>query len=508
MKHIENLGLSFRTAAVLLVLSATTTGAFAQAGTLDPDFATAGIGTYLIESTYDRGFEIIALADNSMLVCGEAYINNVASAFVTHIQDDGTVDTSFGESNGYTFFPGAADAMVLAPDQSIYLAGNSGPDMLLAHVSALGIPIADIGPDGVVITSVSPYAVATDMLMQPDGKIVVAYTGAGVNSDSFFMRYLTDGTLDNSFNGTGVATVAISLDDVVLYAVGLMDDGSIVGTGWNDDGSILVKLSADGTPYPSFGTNGILSFSVGGTAELAWDIQVVNSSLYVVGETSFPGNDGGYLAKFNDDGTFDTGFGTNGRTVTDIGVTSGLNVLTAQLDGKIVASGNTYDPVTEDLDVLVARFGQNGVLDPTFGDAGKTITNLGPDYDQLNCIAIQPDGKIVGTGYTNSSNSSMVVLRYLGDGTIGIASNETSFGQPAIFPNPVASNSTTVSISNAEGAEVWISDLQGRMIGSRINVPKGMTSAVLSTSNLATGNYIVNVLSQGTMTGLKLQVAK
>jgi hypothetical protein len=67
---------------------------------------------------------------------------------------------------------------------------------------------------------------------------------------------------------------------------------------------------------------------------------------------------------------------------------------------------------------------------------------------------------------------------------------------------------TTLNLRNGNGAEVWTSDLQGRTIGSTINVPKGVTSVSLDANGLAAGTYLVNVLSQGNITTLKMQVAK
>ncbi len=534
MKHVENLGHSFRTAAVLLVLSAATTGAFAQAGSLDPAFATAGIGIYLPDSQNDYGQDIITLPDNSMLICG--YGSN--DGFVTHILEDGTVDTSFGESNGHiledgtvdtsfgesngtTFFGSLVVAMALAPDQSIYLAGptGDGDKILLVHLSALGIPDAGFGSDGEVITTVSTgYIQGLDMVIQPDGKIVMGggadFLGTASNWDPFFVRFLTDGSLDTSFNGIGIVTIETSATIEYMEGVALMDDGSIIGAGYSDNGSdehlILIKLDPDGIPDASFDTAGIISYSLGDTDPEPYAMIVKEDAMYVVGYLWQDDiNADAFLAKFNADGTLDTSFGTNGMTISDFGNSDYLFGLVAQSDGRIVACGGTAASGYE-YSALTLRYNTSGLLDPTFGDGGKVITNVGIDSDDvLECIAVQPDGKIVVSGakYDDQGYGSMMVLRYLGDGTIGIADNESSGGQFSVYPNPVSGTSTTLQLLDGNGAEVWVTDLQGRMVGSRINVPKGMTTLSLPTSGLANGNYLINVLSQGTITSLKMQVA-
>lgn len=54
-----------------------------------------------------------------------------------------------------------------------------------------------------------------------------------------------------------------------------------------------------------------------------------------------------------------------------------------------------------------------GELNPTFGSGGIGTIDIDSGYDQANAIAIQPDGKIVVTGFThNGSNYYFVVVRY------------------------------------------------------------------------------------------------
>jgi hypothetical protein len=67
---------------------------------------------------------------------------------------------------------------------------------------------------------------------------------------------------------------------------------------------------------------------------------------------------------------------------------------------------------------------------------------------------------------------------------------------------------TTLNLRNGNGAEVWTSDLQGRTIGKSIKIPKGITSLALEVKDMAAGIYLVNVLIQGKITTLKMQVAE
>ena len=77
----------------------------------------------------------------------------------------------------------------------------SMPD--LTGEAASGMLDTTFGSGGKVITAVGLEDGATSMVIQPDGKIIVA-GGSGTieNLDFALVRYNTDGSLDNSF-GTG-----------------------------------------------------------------------------------------------------------------------------------------------------------------------------------------------------------------------------------------------------------------------------------------------------------------
>ncbi|MFZ1617424.1 MAG: T9SS type A sorting domain-containing protein [Flavobacteriales bacterium] len=498
----------------MLAFSADTTDAFAQAGTLDPSFATAGIGIYLPASQNDLGYDLIALPDNRMLVCG--FSSN--GGFVTHILEDGTVDASFGEANGTTFFASTVDAMALAPDQSIYLRGVSADNIFLAHISALGIPDQDFGTDGVILTPVNAtYTQISDMVIQPDGKIVLVgfcNVSATYYNASLFVRFLPDGSLDTGFNGTGILSLADAQSHQYMRAVAMLDDGSILGAGYSDNGFtehlLMSKLHPDGTPDAMFGTAGTLSPSLGGLNAEAYGMLVNEDGMYVVGYLwENIGNASAYIAKFNADGTSDTSFGTNGSTISDFGSFDYLSNQIAQPDGKIVACGATA-PALVATSALTIRYTTSGLLDPTYGDGGKTITTVGIISDGLKGIALEPDGRIVVAGSKSDIHNvnSMMVMRYLGDGSVGFSASGTSSVQYVVFPDPVTGNSATIGCANAGGAELWITDMRGRIAGAIVHVPQGATTLELDVKELASGMYLVNVLSQGITSTLKMQVVK
>lgn len=115
------------------------------------------------------------------------------------------------------------------------------------------------GAGGSIRTSVSAISsVANAVTMQPDGKIVLAGNCAGANNDDFCaLRYHGNGTLDTTFGngGTVVTPVgsAINTPNVldVARAIVLQPDGKIViaGSCWNDSNEDFCTIRYDGGPF-------------------------------------------------------------------------------------------------------------------------------------------------------------------------------------------------------------------------------------------------------------------
>ena len=140
------------------------------------------------------------------------------------------------------------------------------------------------------------------------------------------------------------------------------------------------------------------------------------------------------LARFNADGSLDTGFGVDGKVRTDMG--SGLRpeealAVAIQPDGKIVVVGYTgidVAPPANDppLTFALARYNADGSLDTAFGAGGRVSGNVnGIAY----AVAIQGDGKIVLAGefapaVTNGVDfSDVAVARFNANGSL-----DASFG--------------------------------------------------------------------------------
>jgi uncharacterized delta-60 repeat protein len=120
------------------------------------------------------------------------------------------------------------------------------------------------------------------------------------------------------------------------------------------------------------------------------------------------------LARFNADGTPDTAFGGLGTGVARVDLGTGALVGTASVrdapwgiakDAQdrvlIFATRRSTAAGRVDADRVVARVRTNGSLDTSFGDMGFHSFGIGTLSDSARHGRVDPDGKIVSSGYTN-----------------------------------------------------------------------------------------------------------
>src|SRR5436853_7370163 len=107
------------------------------------------------------------------------------------------------------------------------------------------------------------------------------------------------------------------------------------------------------------------------------------------------------ICRLNTDGTPDFTFNRTGLVVTDIPhrgpfPEAGVQSLALQPDGKIVAAGFLLDNSPQR--VVVARYNEDGTLDPTFANTGITTPDLGALAAGVGDIAILPNDEILVAG--------------------------------------------------------------------------------------------------------------
>lgn len=286
------------------------------------------------------------------------------------------------------------------------------------------------GVGGRVLTSfaIGVNEPVRDVAVQTDGKIVAA---GDISTTRFAVaRYLPDGSLDPSFGTGGKVETDVVLGSEIAFALAIQTDGKIVVAGDAHGAFGLVRYNADGSLDTGFGVGGkVVTEIISGVPAQARDVVIQSDGKIVVAGisgSSMLAYDFA-LARFNSDGTPDTTFGIAGKMLTDFGGGEFVNGVTLQ-NGKIVAAGATVEGVNT-TKIALARYNDNGTLDTSFGTLGKVVTDLPfTPRDFASEVLAQSDGKIVIAGDTGSGLATNVVLvRYNADGSL-----DGSFGSSGL----------------------------------------------------------------------------
>mgnify|MGYP001132845754 CR=1 FL=1 len=398
-------------------------------GSLDATFDTDGKALVDFNAEYENGLSAALQADGKLLVAGLIGFD-VRAAAMTRFNPDGSLDSGFSsDGKVLTQVAGSEDiayAIALQPDGKLVVAGytdSGGWDFSLARFNPDGSLDETFSGDGLVITQVgSGNAVIMDVVIQADGKIVVAGEAEGViTSDFALARYNADGSLDTTFDGDGWLTTDIAFGDDSARAIVLQADGKIVVAGNAYSGShnfALARYHPDGSLDTSFDGDGKLTSDFSGGTDLAFDLALqVDGKIVVAGEATVASNIDFGLARYNANGSLDTTFSGDGKLVTDFNTgydhASGLAL---QSDGKIVVAG--YTSAGTMYDFALARYNPNGDLDTSFDGDGKLVTDFAGDMDMAFAIALQTNQKIVVAGYATTTSPDFALARYNPDGSL------------------------------------------------------------------------------------------
>ena len=275
------------------------------------------------------------------------------------------------------------------------------------------------GVNGVVEIIHEQRTFGQSAAVQPDGAIIgcgmIAPSNAGSQQWPGLFRLNADGTVDNTFNGTGYVRFPFngvggfdgSAGD--LTAVFVNPDSTILCTGAAFDALIgAFRFNYDGSPDTSYGVDGAarmqlpgFSYSGRGTGLLLAD-----SSVLVVTPT-WTGSDVVIaIAKFDPFGEPDTTFGSDGLVVSSVSTYSAEIGMAVQTDGRILVSTSGAG----DEGFHMARFMPNGDLDLSYGTNGVSAVpgNFGGSPLRGRKMQLLPDGSTLQFGRVQGQNPVML----------------------------------------------------------------------------------------------------
>jgi uncharacterized delta-60 repeat protein len=236
-------------------------------GTLDSSFGAGGTTRVSIGgSSSDQGRSVAVQSDGKIVVAGHSWIAGSYDFVLIRCRPNGTLDSSFN-SGGVVATPTTgnneqATSMALQPDGKIVVAGVSGTfpnqDFMLARYHSYGALDSSFGTDGMVTTPLgSGNDHAASVVLQADGKIVLAGTSSnGSNNDFALVRYNTDGTLDSDFGTGGKTTTDFGGSDDWGFSVALQADGNIVVGGSSGQSFALARFKGTVITSPEIAVSG------------------------------------------------------------------------------------------------------------------------------------------------------------------------------------------------------------------------------------------------------------
>jgi uncharacterized delta-60 repeat protein len=389
------------------------------AGALDVTFDTDGVRTDPLVGGYDEGRAVAVQSDGKTIVAfSTTTLGSTGYDFgLARYNVDGSLDASFGTGGKVVVDFDSDDdhayAVAIQSDGKIVVAGTAIVDghgnFALARFNSDGTLDTGFGTDGKVTASFNNSDAAYAMAIQSDGKMVVA----GSNGSDFAVaRYNTDGTLDTTFDSDGKQTTDMGGMDMA-YSVSIQSDGKIVVAGKNNSDFAIARYNTDGSLDTGFSGDGKQTTDFGGSDYIQSVAIQSDGKIVAVGARFLAGFDFA-IARYNTDGSLDTSFDSDGKQTVDFGnfsdTASGVAI---QSDGKILVSGTASNGFG------VVRLNTNGSLDTDFDDDGKLTTGFG-DWDGIAAgLALLSDGRfvVVGTSLFGST-SNVAVARYL-PGVIG-----------------------------------------------------------------------------------------
>lgn len=259
---------------------------YTSAGQLDGSFGSGGNVFLDFGGQVDRAYAALILPSGDIVVAGHA-ARPVTAGFdndfaVARLTGSGVLDSAFGTNGKVTTnIAGRTDlafAAALQNDGKILVAGRvadgggDDPDVGIVRYNSDGSPDSSFGALGILRRNLTGnWDEVSDMVIQPDGRIVVAVQGVvGANFDYMVARFETGGSLDQSFGNQGVASTGFGAQNDFAKSIALQSNGMILIAGnvtliSQDFG--VARFDTHGVLDPSFGTGGKVTVDFFGASD-------------------------------------------------------------------------------------------------------------------------------------------------------------------------------------------------------------------------------------------------
>ncbi|MEK7254802.1 MAG: hypothetical protein AAB316_08660 [Bacteroidota bacterium] len=439
-------------------------------GSLDTSFGQGGqVQTDL--NNYESLHHIAVQPDGKIIAAG----HESNRLLVCRYLHNGTPDLDFGDAGcRVAGFEVTYGGFALQPDGKILLAGygfdpdtSTGLSQLVYRLDEWGNPDTSFANDGVAVTSFGDYTPISDLLLKPDGKILLngLTTNNGVCSvtDIAVIQLMPDGSLDNGFGGG---------DGYALFDRDSLCDGSNISTLFSDGESVLLTGWTDTDSVEN------VPFLLKMTSEGALDTLFSNDGWSFIGDgfAYFDARDAIFLP--NDKFLF---------------------------AGTAVIVDTIWGSPTEVSRAMISRFLPNGSIDSTFGIQGSVLLNTDFTYpfDIWNSLTLGLDNSLFVVGGNDGSGKWFVLAKYKLDITSPTREQRATGSKIPlrIYPNPASTIATfSVQLPLPSPVRLELLDAFGRLVFTKQFPlqPSGIFSLQLELpASLPGGAYLAQLKGDG-----------
>mgnify|MGYP000051500539 CR=1 FL=1 len=340
-------------------------------GSIDSTFGTNGYYIYNSAVGSSFAYDLELLSNGQILVAGASSITSPNPQFsMFRLNSDGTLDQTFGVNGFFHNDIGSSEdyaRKILIQNNKIILVGVSKTPGF--NTNRLALTQCDM-----------------------NGQIDVNF---GTNGTTVFQN-----TASNSCFGQSAV-------------IGSNGDIFICGDAYinNIYYPLLAKVQANGIPVSTFGSNGVL-IPLNYNARF-FDIEFDGTKLIMAGQNGVGPWDFILQARNETTGAIVTSFGTAGTTIVDVVQADTYYELLMHPDGSILACGTTGTAgIGAARDFILSKYTANGLVDTGFGTNGHTITNIAPAWDDAYGMDLYPGNKIVLAGFSAQTNTQHAIARY------------------------------------------------------------------------------------------------
>lgn len=393
--------------------------------------------------------------------CSIAFGSPDSTATLRMYQADGTGSAMWqlahGDSLDAAFGGGAPTADVAfgaeksravavdAPRDRIYVAGETGnPGTRNSFVAAFqlstGLPDTTFAGGDVNISYSPGDDLFNDIVVQPDGKVVVVGTSNnGSNDDVLVVRYRQDGSTDTSFSTDGEIEHPLGTGQDEAATVDLLDDGRLVVAGNSRQGAeqdmFVMRLHPDGSFDRTFSSDGVAF------ADPSTDEGSVSGRVQPDGRIVLAGTAGSNLvaARLLTDGSLDTSYSGDGLVnVSTSASPESWEHVALTPDGGLVVAGFQNDGTRDN--VAVAKLDADGSLDADFGSNGSVRVPNGTAWSYARDVFVAPQGEVVVAVEDGGGNH--MITRLTADGQL-----DTSFAGDGVYSHTFGTSGRTGGVA-------------------------------------------------------------